>query len=68
MPYTILRLPAVVHRTGISSSLIYDLMSRGEFPRPIRLGKRAVGWQSNDLETWLETRPRGGCFVRGSTE
>ncbi|MFO1251549.1 MAG: AlpA family phage regulatory protein [Inhella sp.] len=28
------------------------------FPRPVRLGPAAVGWVSEELEAWLETRQR----------
>ena len=31
---------------GISRSTIYRLMLDEEFPRPIKLGRRAVGWKS----------------------
>ena len=42
--------------TGLSRSTIYDMMSRGDFPRPIRIGKRAVAWKMSDIETWLASR------------
>lgn len=38
---------------GISRSTIYRLMEDGDFPRPIRLGRRAVGWKSEDIDDWL---------------
>ncbi len=41
---TILRLPAVKARTGLSRSTIYQRVREGSFPRPVNLGKRAVGW------------------------
>ncbi|WP_084673641.1 AlpA family phage regulatory protein [Sphingomonas sp. MM-1] len=28
-------------------------MDKGRFPRPIRLGARAVGWRSSTIEEWL---------------
>ncbi len=56
MSHKILRLPAVIDFTGLSRSTIYLKMSRGEFPRPISLGKRAVGWCQSDIENWLEER------------
>ena len=39
---------------GISRSTIYRLMKDGDFPRPIRLGHRAVGWKSEDIKDWLK--------------
>jgi len=38
---------------GISRSTIYRLMQNGDFPRPIKLGRRAVGWKSEDIDKWL---------------
>jgi prophage regulatory protein len=30
------------------------MMNHGEFPRPVRIGRRAVGWRSSDVEEWLK--------------
>ncbi|MGC2222145.1 MAG: AlpA family phage regulatory protein, partial [Methylocella sp.] len=38
MKHTILRLPAVKTRTGLSRSTIYLRVSQGTFPRPVSLG------------------------------
>ena len=50
--------------TGLSRSSIYAMMTRGEFPRPIGLSVRAVGWLSSDIDAWLQGRversARGG--------
>ena len=40
----ILRRPEVESRTGLSRSTIYAMMAEDRFPKPKRLGKRAVGW------------------------
>ncbi|RDH84482.1 MAG: AlpA family transcriptional regulator [endosymbiont of Galathealinum brachiosum] len=56
MATSILRRPEVTKRTGLSRSAIYDYISQGVFPRPISLGKRAVGWLENDIDTWIESR------------
>jgi len=53
---TLLRLPAVIQRTGLSKSSIYAFMASGKFPRPISLGERAVGWQSIAIDEWIEQR------------
>lgn len=50
------RLPEVRQVTGLSTSTIYAMIARGEFPRPVRLGKRAVGWPEHVLREWLRTR------------
>jgi len=53
MAYIILRLPEVKARTGLSRSSIYLRMVNNEFPRPVSLGGRAVGWVEADVESWL---------------
>jgi prophage regulatory protein len=53
MTETILRRPDVEKRCGLSRSTIYQLMTEGRFPRPVRLGKRAVGWRESDIAKWL---------------
>ena len=50
----ILRLPSVKERTGLSRSTIYALVSKGRFPKQIKLGERAVGWLENDINDWIE--------------
>lgn len=54
MPHTVLRLPAVKARTGLSRSNIYQKMSEDKFPKPISLGSRAVGWIESEINDWLE--------------
>ncbi|MGC1505779.1 MAG: AlpA family phage regulatory protein [Sulfitobacter sp.] len=53
-----LRRPAVQAATGLSRSSIYALMDTGDFPRPIRIGKRAVAWPQSAIESWLAARPK----------
>ena len=60
MATRILRMPAVIERVGLSRSAIYARMTKGQFPRPLRIGARAVGWLEADIDEWLATRPRGG--------
>jgi prophage regulatory protein len=53
----IMRRPEVEKTVGLSRSAIYAAMDRGDFPRPIHIGRRAVGWKSVDVEGWLDSRP-----------
>ena len=54
MATTILRLPSVKERTGLSRSTIYLKVSDGTFPSPISLGERAVGWIEEEIQTWID--------------
>ena len=53
---TVLRLNSVRERTGLSRSTIYQRIQEGKFPKPIRLGMRAVGWLESEVEAWLQQR------------
>ncbi len=44
----------------MSRSSIYAAIADGDFPKPIRVGRRAVRWFANEIYTWVESRPRGG--------
>ena len=52
-----LRRPAVESATGLSRSSLYALMASGLFPRPIRIGQRAVAWPESAVQAWLASRP-----------
>jgi len=53
---SILRLPKVISRCGISRSTIYEWMKDGRFPKPRSLGSRAVGWDSWEIERWIDAK------------
>ena len=59
-PPLIQRRPAVEARTGLSRANIYALMAKGDFPRPVRLGARAVGWHSQEVDEWITSRAPAG--------
>ncbi len=52
--HSILRLPTVKTRTGLSRSTIYLRISLGIFPKPVSLGARAVGWLEAEIDEWLD--------------
>jgi prophage regulatory protein len=67
MATSILRLPAVKARTGLSRSTIYLRVGQGTFPKPISLGARAVGWIEREVEEYvgkLIERSRSGQEVQ----
>ncbi len=50
-----IRKKEVLHRTGLSSSGLYNLMARNLFPKSIKLaGGKAVAWLESDVEQWLK--------------
>ena len=45
-------LPEVMKMTGLSRSSIYLRIYTNEFPKPVKLGRRAVGWPENAIIAW----------------
>ena len=60
----ILRLPAVMDRTGLSRTRIYELEAVGKFPRRRKISVRAAGWLEGEVNAWIESRPLAD--VRGA--
>jgi prophage regulatory protein len=55
-PEKIIRLKAVKARCGLSRSTLYNRMAAGEFPSPIALGPRSVGWLESEINAWVAAR------------
>jgi prophage regulatory protein len=63
MPH-LLRRPEVLNRVGLSRSTMYSQMSLGIFPRPIKIGQRAVAWHASAIEQWIASRePSTGGMI-----
>jgi prophage regulatory protein len=62
---TILRLPDVRARTGISRTRIYRLEAEKRFPSRIRLGPNSVGWLESEIDEWIAARVRECRLPRG---
>lgn len=60
MAIEILKLPAVIQRTGLSRTTIYALIAQGRFPKQINISERSVGWVASEIEQWLEDRVASG--------
>ncbi len=63
---TIWRLPQVMAHTGLSRSSIYEKIGKGEFPAPINLGIRSVGWIADEIVDWINEQIRRSRERRGS--
>ncbi len=47
-----LRRQEVEKVTGLSRSTIYSQMKEGVFPKPVKIGKRSVGWLEEEILDW----------------
>ena len=52
----LLRMADVCRALALSRSTIYKLLSEGAFPKPVRLGSRAVRWPRAAIEIWYQAR------------
>ena len=54
--HRILRRAEVEQKTGFKRAHLYNLMKEGKFPKALRLGVRAVGWDSVEVDQWIAER------------
>jgi prophage regulatory protein len=54
----IIRKPELARYVGLRHSVIADMITKGKFPRPMRLNPdgRAVGWLSSEIAAWQRAR------------
>lgn len=45
----------VLHLIPIKKSFLYNLINRGEFPAPCKIGSRSV-WEECAVREWIEER------------
>jgi prophage regulatory protein len=63
-PDRILRINAVLKRTGLTRSTLYRKISAGTFPRQLRISTRCAGWRESAIDAWL----RNPMFYRVAEE
>ncbi len=58
----VIRHAQVCAKLQISSAKLFDMVARGQFPKPFSLipGGRAVGWVEADIDTWILSRKQSG--------
>jgi len=49
----IIRLPAVLDRTGLSRSTVYRMIAEGTFPVQVKLGRHSAGWHESAIDRWV---------------
>jgi prophage regulatory protein len=56
MSKTFLRLPAVVQKTGLPPSSIYELMAQGKFPKQVPISENRRAWVDEEVTQWQDER------------
>ena len=52
--FALYALPDITRRGAFSKSHLYNLMARGQFPKPsIRSGPRFTRWNAAEVDAWL---------------
>ncbi|RRQ22915.1 helix-turn-helix transcriptional regulator [Thiohalobacter thiocyanaticus] len=68
-PDKILRTAEVMQMTGMSRSTLWRAYRHGDFPTPIRITDKSVGWRLSDVQRWIADRPEAEarpCIKRAS--
>ena len=55
----LLRLPAVLSTFPVSRSAWFAGVKDGRYPKPVRLGARAVAWRASDIRTLVDSLAAG---------
>lgn len=53
VPDRILRLNAVLDRSGLSRSTLYRKIQSGTFPKQVKIAARCAGWRESAINSWL---------------
>ncbi len=51
----------VVEKTGLSRVTIWRREKDGQFPLRVNLTDSRIGWVDEEIDEWIESRPRGIC-------
>jgi prophage regulatory protein len=49
----ILRIKAVLARTGLSRSTLYRKIQNGTFPKQVQISTRCAGWRESAVNAWM---------------
>jgi hypothetical protein len=60
------RLQNVIEIAGVSPSTLWRMEQSGQFPKRIKIGQRAVGWLSSEIENWLKGKHVDGGNQNGA--
>lgn len=58
MTTRLIRLPELQVITGLRRSRIAEQEAAGKFPKRVRVSDRAVAWRSDEIQRWIDSRPR----------
>ena len=63
----LLRLDELTSEVKLGESTIKQKVKDGNFPKPIKIGARAMAWKRSDIEGWIDTLSRASdCGGHGN--
>lgn len=54
--------------TGLGPTQTAELIRRGQFPKPVRVGARAKAWFEDDIAAWQEDKKKQAATERQKIE
>jgi prophage regulatory protein len=60
----LLRLSEVLARASIGRTAAYELIARGAFPPPVKVGSRMSRWIEWEVQAWIEQLAEGRKLSR----
>ena len=54
MPDKMLRVRAVMERTGMPRTTLYRQIRKGQFPQSVRITENSVGWRESEVDDWID--------------
>jgi prophage regulatory protein len=51
-----LRQSDVLEKVGCSEWLLNEMIAGGSFPKPAKIGARALRWSENEIDRWMAAR------------
>lgn len=56
MTERLIRVREVMERTGLSRTVLYRKIQHNDFPQPVRITIRCVGWLESEIDKWIAER------------
>lgn len=56
MSQSLIRMPETMRRTGYGRAWIYKLIAQGRFPKPVKIGSRAIAFVESEIDEWINLR------------
>lgn len=56
MSKVLIKMPEVMRRSALGKAWIYKLISQNRFPKPIKIGTRAIAFVESEIDEWINAR------------